>query len=72
MNGHDIVGGILALKAAIDIVRSLGGMLPGRRVKPGLIPVYRLVPAGGADFDCAKGTTLADRGGAPAPRTRPG
>jgi hypothetical protein len=71
MNGHDIVGGILALKAAIDTVRSLGGLFPGRKAKPALIPVYRLVPAAGAEFYCANGTKLTERGRAPARRPGP-
>ena len=50
MNGHDIVGGILAVKAAVDTIRSLGGLLPWKRTNPNLIPVYRLLPATDAAF----------------------
>lgn len=43
MDGHDILGGILVVKAAVDTLRSLG--LPfGRKSDPRLMPVFRLVP----------------------------
>ena len=45
MNGHDIVGGILAVKAGIDTIKSLSGLFPIRKTKAGLIPVYHLVAA---------------------------
>lgn len=50
MNGHDIVGGILAVKAAVDTIKLLGGLLPGKRANPSLMPVYRLLPARDADL----------------------
>jgi hypothetical protein len=45
MNGHDIVGGILAVKAGIDTIKSLSGLFPIKKTKSGLIPVYHLVTA---------------------------
>ena len=42
MDGHDIVGSVLALKAGVDTIKSLCGLLPARRRDDKLIPVYRL------------------------------
>ncbi|GGF47022.1 hypothetical protein GCM10011611_61800 [Aliidongia dinghuensis] len=42
MGTHEIVGGLLAVKAAIDMVRSLGGLLRWRKDPADLVPVYRL------------------------------
>lgn len=45
MNGHDVVGGILAVKAGVDTIKSLCGLLPVKKADAALIPVHRLVPA---------------------------
>ncbi|HEV2677629.1 MAG TPA: hypothetical protein VGV37_24070 [Aliidongia sp.] len=51
MDGHDILGGILAVKAAVDTLRTLGTLPFGRKGNPGMMPVFRLVvrPAGQVD-----------------------
>ncbi|MDB5360678.1 MAG: hypothetical protein JWO51_1975 [Rhodospirillales bacterium] len=45
MNGHDVVGGILAVKAGVDTIKSLCGLLPIKKADTALIPIYRLVPS---------------------------
>jgi len=40
----DIISGLLAVKAAIDTIRSISGLLQERRPAPEPLPVYRLVP----------------------------
>ncbi|HLZ65880.1 MAG TPA: hypothetical protein VKQ29_06590 [Aliidongia sp.] len=68
MDGHDIVGGIVAVKAAVDTLRSLAGLLPGRRRSAALIPVYRLVSM---NATATRPATNADAGdGSPADRSR--
>ena len=44
MNGHDIVAGILVVKAAVDTLRSIIALLRGKRPADDLVPVYRPVP----------------------------
>ena len=50
MDGHDIVGSILAVKAGVDTIKSLCGLLPGKRRDDALIPIYRLVSARNRDL----------------------
>jgi hypothetical protein len=45
MNGHDIVGGILVVKAGVDTIKSLCGWFPAKKPGGSLIPVYHLVKA---------------------------
>jgi len=42
----DVISGLLAVKAAIDTIRSISGLLQERRPPPEPLPVYRLVPRG--------------------------
>ncbi len=57
MNGHDIVGGILVVKAAVDTIRSCVALVRGRPPVSALVPVYRPVPkptrAGSSDAAAA-------------------
>jgi hypothetical protein len=62
MNGHDIVGGILAVKAGVDTIKSLSGLFsPKKMPEAGLIPVYHLVPRSGTakPIDQALGTRIS-------------
>jgi hypothetical protein len=40
MNGHDIVGGILVVKAGVDTIKSLSGLFRATKSNATLIPVY--------------------------------